>query len=80
MLEDLWSQTVNCNVISIRALPLQIISVGIGERMAGKKITMSRNSAVTNQAMKLNRYFYFLRTFGVNLKEKYLYMNIYILP
>lgn len=78
MREDLWSQTVNCNMISIRALPLQVISVGIGEKVTGKNIVMCCNSAVTNQAMKLKRYFYFLRTFWVNLKEKYVYMNTYI--
>lgn len=62
MLEDLWSQTVNCNTISIRALPLQIISVGIGEKVTSKNIATCCNSAVTNQAMELKRNFYFLRT------------------
>lgn len=53
MLEDLWSQTVNCNVISSRALPPHIISVGIGENVTGKSVAMCCNSAVTDQAMKL---------------------------
>lgn len=59
MLEDLWSQTVNCNVISSRALPPHIISVGIGKNVTGKSVATCCNSAGTNQAMKLKWYFYF---------------------
>lgn len=76
MLEALWSRTVNCNTISIRALPLQIISAGIGEKVTGKNIATCCNGAVTNPAVALKRYFYFLRTFWVNLKE--ISENIYI--
>lgn len=63
MLEDLWLQTINCNMSSIRALPLQIISVGTREKETSKSIAMCRNSVITSQAMKLKRYFNFLRTF-----------------
>lgn len=55
MLEDLWSQTVNCNMSSIWALPLQIVSVGIGEKETSKSIAMCCNSVVTSQAVKLKR-------------------------